>query len=102
MRIPAASPDASYAALVFDDDGDQPRRFHSTTELAAHDSADIGELAALRCSGSAQPSAAAFLEIRCRLAHVRTDDLYVVDLRQESHGFVNGAAVSWYAAHNWG
>jgi hypothetical protein len=99
MRAPAASPDASWAPLVFDDDGSEARRFCSTTELAPSGAA--GDLAALRCSGSAQPSAAAFRDVKRRLA-VGDDDLYVVDLRQESHGFVNGAAVSWYAASNWG
>lgn len=28
--------------------------------------------------------------------------LTIVDLRQESHGFVNGNAISWYAKHDWG
>lgn len=27
--------------------------------------------------------------------------LTIVDLRQESHGFINGNAVSWYGPHNW-
>jgi hypothetical protein len=101
MRTPPASPDASYAELVFDDDGDRPRRFHTTNDRVGAD-LDTCELAVLRCSGSAQPSVAAFFEIRRRLADVGADDLVVVDLRQESHGFVNGAAVSWYATQNWG
>lgn len=100
MRTPAAAPDASYAQLVFDDDGRSARRFWSTTELARPGA--TSDLAALRCSGSAQPSVAAFRDVRRRLAGVGDDDLYVVDLRQESHGFVNGAAVSWYATSNWG
>ncbi len=28
--------------------------------------------------------------------------LYIVDLRKEEHGFLNGMAVSWYTEHNWG
>ncbi|HSR99947.1 MAG TPA: hypothetical protein VLM79_22990 [Kofleriaceae bacterium] len=102
MRIPAASPDASYAALVFDDDGGELRQFRSTTELPAADLDDMRELTELRCSGSAQPSVAGFRELQRRLAGVRDEELCVVDLRQESHGFVNGAAVSWYATNNWG
>lgn len=27
---------------------------------------------------------------------------YIVDLREESHGFMNGIAVSWYAYRDWG
>jgi hypothetical protein len=99
MRIPAPSPDASYAALVFDDDGTQPRRFRSTTSLPPGERDT--DLASLRCSGSAQPSVPAFRELKLRLA-IRDEDLHVVDLRQESHGFVNDDAVSWYATSNWG
>src|SRR5882757_191215 len=101
MPTPDASPDASFAALVFDDAGRAARRFRSTTELSRADGA-ASELARLGCSASAQPSVAAFGEIRHRLAEVAEDDLVVVDLRQESHGFVDEAAVSWYATLNWG
>jgi len=27
--------------------------------------------------------------------------VYIIDLRQESHGFLNGAAISWYGERNW-
>ena len=37
-----------------------------------------------------------------KLANVRLLDIYVVDLRQESHVFVNeGIPLSWYGSHNW-
>ena len=26
----------------------------------------------------------------------------IVDLREESHGFFDGIAVSWYGEHDWG
>ncbi len=29
------------------------------------------------------------------------DRLYIIDLREEHHGFLNGIAVSWYAPKNW-
>lgn len=100
MQLPPCSADASYALLVIDDNTSAVRRFHSSTELSDR-AAEPHGLAALRCSGSAQPSVAAFADLRRRLA-VRDEDLLVVDLRKESHGFVNGAAISWYAETNWG
>src|SRR5207302_713193 len=36
------------------------------------------------------------------LERIPADRLYVADLRQESHCFADGAALSWYAAMNWG
>ncbi len=102
MRIPPAAPDASYADLVLDDDGPDARRFRSTTALPSMEGLDTSGLAPLRCSGSAQPSVAAFRDVVRRLPGVPPDAIHVVDLRQESHGFVDGAAVSWYARSNWG
>ncbi|MCU0651930.1 MAG: hypothetical protein MUC39_03200 [Candidatus Omnitrophica bacterium] len=51
----------------------------------------------LRASGSAEFSEKALLWLNQRLG----EDLIIVDLRQESHGFINGAAVTWYAKNNW-
>ena len=102
MRTPPTAPDATFALLVVDDDGTEARRFRSTSALPDMTGVDASGLAELRCSGSAQPSALAFDDIRARLAHVPAASLYVVDLRKESHAFVNGAAVSWYAESNWG
>jgi hypothetical protein len=90
------------APLVLDEDGDHVRRFRSTTALPDMGPLDTSGLAALRCSGSAQPSVAAFRDLTRRLEGVRDHDLLVLDLRQESHGFLNGMAVSWYAESNWG
>lgn len=47
-------------------------------------------------------SVAGFRDMQRRLGEVAAEDLYVVDLRQESHGFLNEVAVSWYAEANWG
>ena len=54
-------------------------------------------LIGLRASGSAQPSERGLSWLKKRLG----DDLIIMDLRQESHGFINGAAVTWYAPNNW-
>jgi hypothetical protein len=49
-------------------------------------------LETLRASGSAEPWEKAFPALKERLG----DDLVIVDLRQESHGFLNGAPVAWF------
>lgn len=39
-----------------------------------------------------------------QLAHIQAQiqkPIYIVDLRQESHGFINGQPVSWYGPKNW-
>jgi hypothetical protein len=51
----------------------------------------------LLISGSEQPSVRDFKEDIQNLAA----KVIVVDLRQESHGFINGIPVSWYAPKNW-
>jgi protein-tyrosine phosphatase len=99
MDEPATSPDASFAPLVLDSDAAEPRRWRVTDDFAAP-GVDTRGFCELGCSGSAQFSAAAWDVIVRRLGDPA--QLYVVDLRQESHGFVDGAAVSWYARNNWG
>lgn len=55
----------------------------------------------LRASASAQPSLAALPELFLKI-HGRDKDamIYIVDLRQESHGYANSLPVSWYVEHN--
>lgn len=53
----------------------------------------------LRLSGSAQFSEKGLEAI---LNHLQApSNFYILDLRQESHGFMNGIAMSWYADKNW-
>ena len=58
---------------------------------------DLAGLRPLRASGSGQFTAAGLAQLRARLAQPVT----VFDLRQESHVFVDGTPVSWYATNNW-
>ncbi len=53
-------------------------------------------------SASAQPSLASLPPLYQKLRKQAGEDaeLYLVDLRQESHGFVNGIPVSWYEPKN--
>ena len=54
-------------------------------------------------SGSAQFSAPQFRALASALRECAGDrTVYVFDLRQESHAFVNGGIpLSWYGSHNW-
>lgn len=54
----------------------------------------------LNASGSAQFSQKALKEIHKSVGE--PENFFIVDLRQESHGFVNGMAVAWFYEKNWG
>ena len=82
-----------------------PRNFRFGAELLPEASrAARRGLDTLSASGSGQPSGAglSLLYAHLREAAGAGASLYLVDLRQESHGFVNdGVPVSWYEPHNW-
>lgn len=100
MHEPPRPPDADRPRLVRDtpfQEG-EPRRFRTSAELAdAYRGEDAG-LADLRCSGSATLSEGSVKWILQKIGQ----PAIVVDLRQESHGILNGAAVEWEAQSNWG
>jgi len=100
MLLPSLAPDATFAPLVLDSDEPGARRFRMTSALAGMRAG--GSHASIHCSGSAQFSLGAWDDIQQRLGRPSPEALYVLDLRQESHGFLDRAAVSWYARHNWG
>lgn len=75
--------------------GELPRHFRS---CAAAKGSDEG-LRTLRLSGSAQFSDEGLKALLKQLG--TPDKVVVVDLRQESHGFLNGTAVSWFTLRNW-
>ena len=55
----------------------------------------------LHASASAQPSVIALSELHEKIHALEPDaKIFVVDLRQESHGFANSLPVSFYAKHN--
>lgn len=59
---------------------------------------DTTGLASLNASGGAQFCRDNINSIRL---NVSSDVITIVDLRQESHGFVNGLPVSWYGKYDW-
>ena len=55
----------------------------------------------LRASASAQPSLIALAELHEKISALAPDaKIFMIDLRQESHGFANSLPVSWYNKHN--
>lgn len=72
----------------------------STTPLPENETqapSSLG-LAELEASGSAQFSVKSLGVILKKIGRL---PLTLVDLRQESHGFLNGMAISWYAERDW-
>jgi len=55
----------------------------------------------LHISGSAQCSQLEFNQLMANLKPMALGPIYVVDLRQESHGLLNGNGVSWYGDRDW-
>ena len=56
----------------------------------------------LNISGSAQFSEPQFHQLANKLRKLAQGKrIYVIDLRQESHVFLNGNPISWYEEHNW-
>jgi hypothetical protein len=79
-----------------------PRSFRMAADDLSTDGTEISDgLASLNISGSAQPSVLGLQNLYRFLEDKVSGPIYIVDLREESHGFFAGAAVSWYENHNW-
>ena len=74
-----------------------PNRFRSTKILDHFTEEKMG-LEELRLSGSGQFSAGSFETLLECVGHPK--NFYVLDLRAEEHGFLNGVAVSWCGPRN--
>lgn len=98
----SASVNADSATLIINtsNQSELPKSYRSTTlydpNVIPSNISQEG-LAALNISGSAQYSAAQFSYIKDVLPYLSV----VFDLRQESHGFINGNAISWFVPKNW-
>lgn len=78
-----------------------PKKFRMSTDPLSHENdsrPSITGLKELNASGSAQFSEKSLNAI---LKKIPSKQITIVDLRQESHGFINGIAVSWYIERNW-
>jgi hypothetical protein len=82
-------------------EGKLPRNFRSCSDPWLHAPTKAPSrlgLESLQASGSAQFSENGLQAILARLK--TSQPIIIVDLRQESHGYVNGIAISWYADHD--
>ncbi len=75
-----------------------PKDFRSTAAADSLKNVEMSGLKELNISGSAQFSE---LELAAMLREITQRPFVIVDLRQESHGFLDGAAISWYGKKNW-
>lgn len=92
----------SNGMLVLDQDMDvkTPRQFRTSLmsyKNTSHTEPSRQGLEKLNISGSAQFSEFTLQEI---LKQIPISKVWIVDLRRESHGFIDGLPVSWYAKHN--
>lgn len=81
-----------------------PRNFRTTSDslkMTDEVKPSIQGLAQLHESGSAQFSSLEFEQMLPKLKELSSGPIYIIDLRQESHGLLNGIGVSWYGEHNW-
>lgn len=92
------------ARLVFDEDLDKeiPRNFrtHLSPFIKPHTKAPSREgLENLKYSASAQFSEISLKNVLAQMA-IEKSKIWVIDLRRESHGFINGLPISWYTPQN--
>lgn len=85
--------------LVIDknDDSFIPKKFRTSSDKVSDKKINTLGFAELHVAGSAQFQAQSLSAI---LRHLQVNHMIVVDLRKESHGFINGNAISWYGLHN--
>ncbi|MEU2157710.1 hypothetical protein ABZ532_22340 [Streptomyces sp. NPDC019396] len=95
------SPAAAGGELIIDflDTPGLPRHFRTATSPLSPEQGprpSLTGLRELRLSGSASPSQDGWQAVRRTLPAVPGGRLFDVDLRQETHLYVDGAVVSWY------
>src|SRR6266404_4593868 len=101
---PVRPADADSPVLIWDVDpkleNSLPRNFRTTDDRLKTDKGEIPAetgLADLHASGSGEFTADG---LKLLLARTR-GPVTVFDLRQETHIFVNGLPISWFATHDW-
>jgi len=75
-----------------------PRNFRTTRDPLPEQQINLEGLRSLNIAGSGQFSARELKEAVAKLESRKS--IWLIDLRQECHGFLNGNAISWYAKHN--
>jgi len=85
--------------LILDFSDLKLRNFRMCSNIEKLTNVNTKGLSDLKCSGSAQLSVEGFAELK---KHIKSEQIADIDLRQESHGFINNKyPISWYGKHNW-
>lgn len=90
----------NYISLDSDNKDELPINFRSSLDLSKIEKNDLNlsGLNTLNISGSSQFTELSFKKT---IENINTKfPLYIIDLRQESHGFINGSAISLFAPGN--
>lgn len=87
------------ALLVLDarNSSQLPKHFRTSSDTISDESINRKGLTDLQIAGGAQFSKLSLQKI---LERLHTKKLTIIDLRQESHGFLNGDGISWYGDAN--
>ena len=90
----------SYISLDFKNKDETPINFRTSIDLSKieNDNLDLSGLEDLNISGSSQFTELSLSKVK---ESINTDlPIYIIDLRKESHGFINGDAVSLFSPGN--
>ncbi len=74
-----------------------PRHFRTTSDTPTQPHTNTTGLSDLHLIGSGEFSK---LELEKVMQHLQLRKLTIIDLREESHGLLNGNAISWYGPQN--
>ena len=87
----------AYLKIDYKNEDVMPKHFRKTSDLSnfKDEDVDLKGLSELNISGSSQFSALSLLQLKKAIDTNMT--IIDIDLRQESHGLINGNAVSWYS-----
>lgn len=75
-----------------------PKMFRMSTQVFDDKEISDAGLSTLNASASGQFSV---LGLQTMIKVIPVTDITIIDLREESHGFLNGDGVSWYGYRNW-
>ena len=96
-------PEADSVYLILDEpyNDSLPRNFRKCDGAFKREDAyfpDTSGLSALNISGSAEFSDK---NLPVLMTTINRNRIIIIDLRQETHGFINGEPVSWYGKYDW-
>lgn len=103
IHLPLSFAQSDPVSLIFDEpyNNSLPRNFRISNDGLKRNYdklPDTSGLGTLNISGSAEFNN---LNLPVLLSAIGNDNTIIIDLRQETHGFVNGMPISWYGRYDW-